>query len=258
MPYMCREFLILMLYLYFLYLLSTTNHRINFRSHLDHSTMFLIILTSRKRKVQIESLVGASWPLPHRWYFMVDGHIQCWYIILKAGKNPIELKSYHQSHFFFTLYKVLEKLLLRKLLLTSSKLPHYRQQHFTTDQLQWVGTIIITSLEKKEYCKGTFLEVVEALYTMWQERVWFLNCRAFFLPIFACYYRTVFLIGTSSSSMATVFQLHASRLLVFLKGASLVSYFTRSIQLTYEKYQTLFSQIFLMIQPSFLLRLFTT
>lgn len=89
-------------------------------------------------------------------------------MLLKTGKPPTPLSSYHPISLSSVLSKAFEKLLYRKLLelFPSSALPGYqfgfRAQHSTTDQFQQITSKILTSLQQKEYCATAFLDMAQA------------------------------------------------------------------------------------------------
>lgn len=93
----------------------------------------------------------------------------------KADKDATALKSYRPISLLSVLNKVFEKLLHRallQLLPASALLDHqfgFRAHHSTTDQLQHVISTILGSLERKEFCDASFLDVSQAFDRVWPE-----------------------------------------------------------------------------------------
>ncbi|KAL1139859.1 hypothetical protein AAG570_006836 [Ranatra chinensis] len=95
-------------------------------------------------------------------------------MIPKPKKLPTESSSYRPISLLPLLSKVLEKLLLKRLspLLESQNIipTHqfgFRPNHSTLQQCLRIVDLISSSLEKKEYCGGVFLDVAQAFDRVW-------------------------------------------------------------------------------------------
>jgi hypothetical protein len=87
----------------------------------------------------------------------------------KAWETPHELTSYLPISLLPIISKVLEKLLLKRLLPMVEKnklIPNHqfgiRQKHFTVEQTPRIVQEINEALERKQYCSATFLDITQA------------------------------------------------------------------------------------------------
>ncbi|KAL4126891.1 hypothetical protein QTP88_011091 [Uroleucon formosanum] len=94
--------------------------------------------------------------------------------ILKPSKPPDKADSYRPISLLPVLGKILEKILLKRLLKISNEqnaLPDlqfgFRPKHATFHQLHRVVDFIASSLETKKYCSAVFLDVTQAFDSVW-------------------------------------------------------------------------------------------
>jgi hypothetical protein len=95
-------------------------------------------------------------------------------MIVKPGKDPTEISSYHPISLLSVLSKVFEKLILRRInkdLRPDEWIPHhqfgFRQGHSTIQQIHHVTNIINKALEERKYCTAVFLDVSQAFDRVW-------------------------------------------------------------------------------------------
>jgi len=97
-------------------------------------------------------------------------------MILKPGKQPTEFTSYRPISLLPIISKILEKLLLHRLLSN----PHsqdwipshqfgFRKAHSTIQQCHHLTTIINKTLEDHQYCSAVFLDVSQAFDKVWHQ-----------------------------------------------------------------------------------------
>ncbi|KAL4142032.1 hypothetical protein QTP88_004564 [Uroleucon formosanum] len=94
--------------------------------------------------------------------------------ILKPSKPPDKAESYKPICVLPVLRKILEKILLKRLLKISNEqnaLPDFqfgfRPKHASFHQLHRVVALIASSLETKKYCCAVFLDVAQAFDSVW-------------------------------------------------------------------------------------------
>lgn len=95
-------------------------------------------------------------------------------LIKKLDKPAEEVTSYRPISLLPVISKLLEKLLLKRLLpLVGDSLPlhqfGFRQKHSTIDQVHRVVNIIQESLESRKYCPAVFLDIAQAFDKVWHE-----------------------------------------------------------------------------------------
>lgn len=89
-------------------------------------------------------------------------------LIIKKWKKPkSEVKSYRSISLLPIVSKLLEKLLLKRILPTiAEKIPAHqfgiRRKHFTIDQAHRIKSIIKRALEENKFCTAVFLDVKQA------------------------------------------------------------------------------------------------
>lgn len=95
-------------------------------------------------------------------------------LILKPGKDPLDVSSYRPISLLPMLSKVFEKLILKRLrpiLLEANLLPKhqfgFREQHSTIEQVHRTVRTINDCLENKEFCSAAFLDVTQAFDKVW-------------------------------------------------------------------------------------------
>jgi hypothetical protein len=96
-------------------------------------------------------------------------------LILKSGKPPNELTPYRPIRFLPIVSKVLEKLLLKRLLrmvennrMIPSHQFGFRQRHSTTEQTHRIVQRINEALENKQYCSAVFLDISQDFDKVWR------------------------------------------------------------------------------------------
>jgi hypothetical protein len=100
-------------------------------------------------------------------------------MILKPNKNPYSYSSYRPISLLPVCAKVFEKLFLKRLLsfIPSDCIPQhqfgFRESHSTTHQLHRVTDFIASSLERKLYSSGVFLDVSQAFDRVWLDGLFF-------------------------------------------------------------------------------------
>jgi hypothetical protein len=112
-------------------------------------------------------------------------------LILKSGKDPKELSSYHPISLLFTVNKIFEKLLLWRLNMDLKPddwmPPHkfgFRNQHSTVQQTHRTIHTIHQALEDKLYCTSIFLDISQALDKVWHARLLFKVKKVFLIQYF--------------------------------------------------------------------------
>jgi len=95
-------------------------------------------------------------------------------MILKPNKSPNDPANYRPISLLPILSKILEKILLRRLLPiieAQEIIPHhqfgFRPHHSTIQQCHRVTDFIASSLELGEYCPGVFLDISQAFDRVW-------------------------------------------------------------------------------------------
>ena len=93
-------------------------------------------------------------------------------MILKPGKQPTEVSSYRPISLLCIISKILEKLLLHRLLSDTHSqdwIPShqfgFRKAHSTIQQCHRLTTIINKTLEDHQYCSAVFLDISQAFDT---------------------------------------------------------------------------------------------
>nr|P21329.1 RecName: Full=RNA-directed DNA polymerase from mobile element jockey; AltName: Full=Reverse transcriptase [Drosophila funebris]AAA28649.1 ORF2; putative [Drosophila funebris] len=95
-------------------------------------------------------------------------------MILKPGKQPLDVDSYRPTSLLPSLGKMLERLILNRIL-TSEEVTRaipkfqfgFRLQHGTPEQLHRVVNFALEALEKKEYAGSCFLDIQQAFDRVW-------------------------------------------------------------------------------------------
>lgn len=97
-------------------------------------------------------------------------------MILKPGKPPTEITSYRPISLLPILSKILEKLILNRLMPILDEqelLPKhqfgFRKQHGTVEQVHRITDKIYRDLEGKRYCSAVFLDVKQAFDRVWHQ-----------------------------------------------------------------------------------------
>lgn len=95
-------------------------------------------------------------------------------MILKPGKNQTDVSSYRPISLISTIAKLLERLILNKInteLNPQNWLPShqfgFRQNHSTIQQCHRIVNTINESLENRQYCTATFLDISQAFDKVW-------------------------------------------------------------------------------------------
>jgi hypothetical protein len=95
-------------------------------------------------------------------------------LIPKPGKPPHELTSYCPISLLPIISKVLEKLLLKRLVLIVERIqliPNhqfgFRQRHSMIEQTHRIAQWINEALEFKQYCSAAFLDITQAFNKVW-------------------------------------------------------------------------------------------
>ena len=95
-------------------------------------------------------------------------------MILKPGTNPNDVQSYRPISLLPVIAKILEKLLLTRLLKEaqpSTWIPThqfgFRKGHSTTQQCHRLTDIINKTFEDRNYCNAVFLDVSQAFDKVW-------------------------------------------------------------------------------------------
>jgi hypothetical protein len=112
-------------------------------------------------------------------------------LILKPRKPPNELTSYRPISLLPIVYKVFEKLLLKRLLpmVENNRLiPNhqfgFRQRHSTIEQTHRIVQRINEALENKQYCSTAFLDISQAYNKVWHTGLLYKLRRSFPLNYF--------------------------------------------------------------------------
>jgi len=99
-------------------------------------------------------------------------------MILKPGKQPTEVSSYRPISLLSIISKILEKLLLHRLLSDTHSqdwIPFhqfgFRKAHSTIQQCHRLTTIINKTLEVHQYCSAVFLDISQAFDKVWHQRL---------------------------------------------------------------------------------------
>lgn len=127
----------------------------------------------RKAVVMLTQLFNAVLRLK---YFPAQWKVAEIILIHKQGKQPNEPSSYRPISLLPVLSKIMEKLLMKRLMETvaaKSLIPDYqfgfRQKHSTVEQVHRVVNTIIKAFEDKSYCESAFLDVSKAFDKVWHE-----------------------------------------------------------------------------------------
>jgi hypothetical protein len=109
-------------------------------------------------------------------------------LILKPGKPPNELTSYRPISLLPIVSKVLEKLLLKRLLpiveinrLITNHQFGFRQRHSTIQQTHRIVRKINEALENKQYSSAALLDISQAFDKIWHTGLLFKLRRSLFL-----------------------------------------------------------------------------
>lgn len=107
-------------------------------------------------------------------YFPMQWKVAQIILIPKPGKSPNNLTSYRPISLLPTLSKLLEKMILKRLLPIIEErclIPNhqfgFRQQHSTIEQVHRVANTIYKALETENYCAAAFLDVSQAFDKVW-------------------------------------------------------------------------------------------
>jgi hypothetical protein len=107
-------------------------------------------------------------------YFPAQWKVAQIILLLKPGKLPHELTSYRPISLLPIVSKVLENILLKRLLPLVDKnclIPAYqfgfRKRHSTIEQTHRVVQRIHKALENKQYCSAAFLDISQAFDKVW-------------------------------------------------------------------------------------------
>jgi hypothetical protein len=97
-------------------------------------------------------------------------------MILKPGKPPTDVSSYRPISLLSIISKILEKLLLRRLLSDPYSQdwipPHqfgFRKAHTTIQQCHRLTTLLNKTLEDRQYCSAVFLDISQAFDKVWHQ-----------------------------------------------------------------------------------------
>jgi hypothetical protein len=95
-------------------------------------------------------------------------------MILKPGKNPMDVTSYRPTSLLPVISKVLEKLLLLRLLndmppqtWIQSHQFDFRKEHSTIHQCHRLTDTILKAFEDRKYCSAVFLDISQAFDNVW-------------------------------------------------------------------------------------------
>jgi hypothetical protein len=107
-------------------------------------------------------------------YFPSQWKVAYIILLLKPGKPPHALTSYRQISLLPIVSKVLEKLLLTRLLpivkhngLIPSHQFGFRRRHSTTAQTHRLIHKILDTFDRKAYCSAAFLDISQAFDKLW-------------------------------------------------------------------------------------------
>jgi hypothetical protein len=97
-------------------------------------------------------------------------------MIPKPGKNLVDVSSYRQISLLPTISKVLEMLVLKKIIKDLNPqdwIPDhqfgFRQAHSTVQQRYRITDVINKATENQQYCKAAFLDVSQAFDKVWHQ-----------------------------------------------------------------------------------------
>jgi len=94
-------------------------------------------------------------------------------LIPKPNKPPQDPASYRPISLLPTFSKIVEKILLKRLIHIKNIIPHtqfgFRSKHSTLHQLHRTVDIISSSLEKKQFCTAVFLDISQAFDRVWHD-----------------------------------------------------------------------------------------
>jgi len=97
-------------------------------------------------------------------------------MIIKPGKQPTDVTSYRPISLLSVLSKLLEKLLLHRLLSdprSQDWIPShqfgFRKAHSTIQQCHRLTTIINKTLEDRKHCSAVFLDISQAFDKIWHK-----------------------------------------------------------------------------------------
>jgi hypothetical protein len=135
----------------------TTAHMLKEMPHERRLNLTYILNTIRRL---------AYWPTPLKRAKII--------MIPKLGKNPTDVTSYRPISLLPLIYKVLEKLILKRIYNHSEPqawIPHhqfgFRKAHSTIQQCHHIAGIINKDLEEQEYCSAVFLDINQAFDKVW-------------------------------------------------------------------------------------------
>jgi hypothetical protein len=110
----------------------------------------------------------ASWPTEFKQARII--------MILKPGKQPTDVTSYRPISLLSVLSKLLEELLLHRLLSdprSQDWIPShqfaFRKAHSTIQQCHRLTTITNKTLEDRQYCSAVFLDISQAFDKVWHK-----------------------------------------------------------------------------------------
>ena len=95
-------------------------------------------------------------------------------MILKHGKNPMDVSSYRPISLLPTVSKFLERLILKKIykdLNPQDWIPYhqfgFQKAHSTVQQCHWITDIINKTMENQNYCTAAILDVSQTFDKVW-------------------------------------------------------------------------------------------
>jgi hypothetical protein len=95
-------------------------------------------------------------------------------MILKPGKNPIDVSSYRPISILPIIAELLEKLLLNKINQDSNPqnwIPNhqfgFRRAHSSIQQSHRIAETVAKALNNKQYCTAVFLDIAQAFDKVW-------------------------------------------------------------------------------------------
>lgn len=107
-------------------------------------------------------------------YFPAQWKVAQIIMIPKPGKKPEEITSYRPISLLPVLSKLLEKLLLERLMPIidiNNLIPNhqfgFRREHSTIEQVHRIVNIVNKNYEEKKYCSAAFLDISQAFDKVW-------------------------------------------------------------------------------------------
>jgi hypothetical protein len=150
-------------------------------------------------------------------YFPAQWKVAQIILLLKPGKPPHEITSYHPISLLPVVFKVFEKLLLNRLLplvashsLITDHQFVFRKRHSTIEQTHRVVQRIHEALETKQYYSAAFLDISQAFDKVWHTGLLYKLRRAlplnYFLLLQSYILRRHFLVkvGTDQSPLTSI------------------------------------------------------